>query len=170
MKTLKIIVNRYHEMFATILDDYATGLTHNPLALAVKEATGSHNLETVGHRIYIDGEEYIAIEPDREKATALIKNITEPIEITYKHKTKDPNKIKPHIAYIGNYLVDINMARHPNDGFRRAKILSYRDNQYLVAFFHDCLITNIPTYDVQKHGVFSHNVKKIDKNAGKYNY
>ena len=168
MKTLKIIVNRYHEMFANVLNDFATGLTHNPLALAVKETTGSHNVEALGHKILVDGEEYIAIESDREKTTVPLTNITKPIEITYEHIPKKP--IKVEIAYVGAYLVDINMAQHPSDGFRRAKILSYRDNQYLIAFFHDCLITHVPSREVHKHGIFSHNVKEIDKNAGVYNY
>ena len=172
MENFTVIVNRYHEMFANILSGYATGLSHNTLALAVKEATGAHDVEALLTQVIVNGENYF---PDNPESISFenFTDITNPIEINFKHKPKNyPPEAKMQVAYIGAHLVDIYTAPHPEGGEYRVKILTSYKSKYewenLIIFYHDCLIMRIPQKYVHKCGVFSHNVKKIDKNGGKY--
>ncbi|MXV73454.1 hypothetical protein F4Z99_04145 [Candidatus Poribacteria bacterium] len=171
MKEFTATVTRYHEMFANLLDGYSTGSTHNALALAIKDATGSHDIEALLNWVEVDGEKYIPVDDANLEKVFNLEDITDPIEITFKHEPKEPlpEGAKVQVVYIGAQLVDIEMAQHPTDGLRRVKVLKYlggnkRGGQYLAIFYHDCLITKIDRWE--KHGVFSHNVREIDKKGG----
>ena len=172
MDNITVTITRYHEMFASMLEGCHTGRTHNTLALAIKDATDSLDVEALLNWIYINGEKYIPVNPTDVETIYNLKDITDPIEIEFKHEPQEPlpDGAKVQIAYIGAQLVDIEMARHPTDGLRRVKILKYLGEdahpaeRYLGIFYHDCLITKIRGWE--KHGVFSHNVREIDKNGG----
>ena len=175
MKQFTATVTRYHEMFATMLAGYYTSGTHNALALAVKDATGSHDVDALPSWIEIDGEKYVPVSDNDLQKAKNLSNITEPIEVKYKHEPKEPlpNGAIVQKATIGAVLTDIEMARHPTDGLRRVEVLKYlggnkRGGQYLAIFYHDCLITKIDNWE--KHGVFPSTIKKIDRNAGQYIY
>jgi len=172
MDQIIVTVTRYHEMFASMLEGYHTGRTHNTFALAVKDATGSRDVEALLSWVYINGEKYVPINMNDDDILTNLKDITDPIEITLQHEPQEPlpTHAKVQIAYIGAQLVDIEMARHPTDGLRRVKILKYLGKdahpaeRYLAIFYHDCLITKVQGWE--EHAVFSHNVREIDRNGG----
>ena len=163
MADLTITVTRDHEMFGKIFEGgFATGLTHNMVALAVKESQNTQDVEALYESLYINGKGYDAI-TKVESLTELPENKS--LKITYKRNPMK-DRVPCEVVYIGDYLIDIYMATHPIDGLRRVKTLKYQnDTGYLVIFYHDCLITNV--HNVEKHGVFTHSVKRIDRNNGK---